>query len=208
MGGRAVSSTARGAERVESDFYPTPQDLADHVASDLRELWAPVEGTLHLLDPGAGTGRITRALRSSFRRDHIVSLELPDQHRFEDLVNSGASAVVEDDYLMPCESYGPFDLIVANPPFTHAEAFVRRSLSLMRDREESTVAMLVRLGFLASKEREDLFATFPHDAMRVCVPRPNFQEGQPEKHGDSADYAFLFWGKAPTPFFGRYRWRR
>ncbi len=72
------------------------------------------------------------------------------------------------DALVPGWIWPKADLIVSNPPYTLAEAFLRRSL-----KAAPTVSFLLRLGFLASEERAPLFAEIGMPDVDV-VKRPSF----------------------------------
>jgi hypothetical protein len=66
-----------------------------------------------------------------------------------------------------------FDLVVGNPPYSHAEFFIRRSLEMCGD--GGVVAFLLRLAFLEGQKRRDgLFRECPPYEVAVCSKRPSF----------------------------------
>ncbi len=79
------------------------------------------------------------------------------------------------------------DLVISNPPFSHAEDFARAAMKLVRP--GGVVAFLLRLGWLASQSRVAFHRDYPSDVY-VLPKRPSFNN----KGTDSADYAWLLWG--------------
>jgi hypothetical protein len=95
------------------------------------------------------------------------------------------------------------DWIVSNPPFKTAEQFVR--LALRRARRG--VAMLLRLQFLETESRFDLFyGEEPLTACAVFAERVSMFLGCWDPSGSSlaTGYAWFFWmkGAAPRPMIG------
>jgi hypothetical protein len=63
------------------------------------------------------------------------------------------------------------DLVITNPPFSRAEAFVRHALAATAP--GGTTALLLRLSFLAGGKRAALFRASPPD-IYVLSTRPSF----------------------------------
>lgn len=133
----------------------------------------------------------------------------------------------------PSDIGGP-DLVIANPPFSLAEAFVRRAVEVA---DEGIVAMLVRVALLESKERAPFWRDHTPLWQRVLVERPSFTvpdyvdlPQQPDLFGDVHDatpppggtdptaYAWFVWAGANAGYpkldpvveagpFGWYEWR-
>jgi len=83
-----------------------------------------------------------------------------------------------------------FDLIATNPPFTHAEAFMRQSVKLLEP--GGLCLFLLRLAFLSGVKRGKLWADVNLRRVMVLRRRPSFTG---DGKSDSADYAwFLFDG--------------
>ena len=76
-----------------------------------------------------------------------------------------------------------FDVVITNPPFSDAEAFLRRSLELA-----DHVVLLLRLNFLASAKRAELMRERAPDVY-VLPNRPSFDG----KGTDSIEYAWFHW---------------
>ncbi len=133
----------------------------------------------------------------------------------------------------PVDAGGP-DLVIANPPFSLAEAFVRRAVEIA---DEGIVAMLVRVALVESQERYAFWVDHPPLWMRFLVERPSFTvpdyvdiPQQPDLFGEVHDvtpppggtdltaYAWIVWEGANATYpkidpvveagaFGWYRWR-
>ncbi len=183
-----VSATTRGnGVRDTRDFYETP---GWSVRAILPRL--PLGG--RILDPGCGNGAILRALQAAgVKGMDVVGIELdPDLARVAREDASFAWRVDCDDFLGATDR-GSFDLVIGNPPYGLAMEFVQQALSLAAPRN-GTVAMLLRLGWLASQRRAAFHQARPCD-VHVLPRRPSFGNNAKGKPGtDSADYAWLVWG--------------
>lgn len=186
-------SLARAVEkRRVDDAYFTPDACATHCVG-LLEPWSHVisgnstdERNGRVLEPSCGDGAFVRAL---FRA-------APGAQHFAIDINDHAEAVrpfatfLWADYLA-CPIVSPmvpsFDIIAGNPPYQHAEEFVRRSLQLVR--EGGVVGMLLRVAFLESAKRLSFWREHPAAEVVVLAERPSFTQGGT----DSAAYAFFIW---------------
>jgi hypothetical protein len=150
-----------------NDFYPTPAYAT----------WALLEneefGTT-VWEPACGDGAISRVLRAAGYR--VIS---------SDLVGRGYGQV--EDFLT---SRRRVESIVTNPPYKLAEEFVRLALRLSTHK----VAMLVRLSFLESQGRYDLFQETPLKAVYVFSRRVSlYRGGISKKQGGVVAYAWCVW---------------
>ncbi|MEO6575502.1 MAG: hypothetical protein ABIP89_16760, partial [Polyangiaceae bacterium] len=80
-------------------------------------------------------------------------------------------------------------LVISNPPFSLAQAFVQKSLDLAKP-TRATVAVLLRLAFLESKKRAKFHADNPSDVF-VLTERPSFTG---DGKSDSCAYAWFCFG--------------
>ena len=196
-----MSATSRGIHRSPDDFYSTPAWCTERL---LRRLPEPRT----VLEPCAGTGAIVDVVRATWPNAIVGAIELDPFRALE-------SNAFCSDYLAVAP--GPYDLIITNPPYDRAQEFVERALT-----HAGTVAMLLRLGFLASQKRRAFWIDHPAD-MYVLPERPSFltacacRDGhrwwlpagsptpkrciEPEcsrrvkvTRTDSADYAWFVWG--------------
>jgi predicted RNA methylase len=175
--------------RRANDAYFTPRWMADlavvHVVPHLLD---GVPATV--LEPGAGSGVFVQALRAEWGESpRIYAMEIDNAL----LPVEGATASGHGDFLAANPLTLPslyecgldrFDLVIGNPPFRDAEAFLRQAFQCAKN-----VAYLLRLNFLASNERVRLFSEYPPYAVWVSPSRPDFTGGG----GDYAEYAWFSW---------------
>ncbi len=81
-----------------------------------------------------------------------------------------------------------FDLVMGNPPYAHAEAFIRAGLQLLTDGGE--LLFFLRLAFSEGQRRaRGLYREFPLAELSVCDRRPRFYGSQ----GSMTAFAFFRW---------------
>lgn len=185
-----MSSTNRGSPRVKDDAYYTPLPLA----VKMLELFEQVNGgpPETVLEPSAGDGVFPFAATEVGwhdaewacleKRDVIRPMlpPRPDGSEFPPL-----SWVSGTDFLLPgvC-SRSRFDLCIGNPPFSLAEAFVRKALDC-----STQVMFLLRAGFLAGKKRHAMYEEHRPKNVWLLSQRPSFTG----KGTDSAEYVIVHW---------------
>src|SRR6478735_1323209 len=183
------SDTSKLPKRSPHDFYITNSTLAyNSVASLLtRPHQYPHDGVAtSWLDPGAGTGVWGQAIKKVYPRAHVTGVELRDVGK----PSAGYDKWENGDFL----TYQPgwkFTHIVGNPPYSHAEEFVRKGLEILAPGGQ--LLYLLNLSFLASQTRgKGLFKQEPPDRVYVCSRRASFQED-----GKTApeEYAMFRWTK-------------
>jgi SAM-dependent methyltransferase len=181
-----MSATNRhGLARQPHDFYETPAGCIDAI---LDELGIDASYAGMVLDPGCGNGIILERLH--VRAPKAESYGVDIQSSLIDLARAReiptANFAVGDFLKMPVRDV---DLVIANPPYKDAEAFVRRALECVAKRK-GIVAMLLPDGFKGSRARLPLHKA--HGSGMVCmVPRPSFNGGGT----DSTNYAWFVWGR-------------
>lgn len=182
-----MSATGRSAVRRELDNYPTP-------AWCVRRLLERVDlpgGTW--LDPCAGDGAIIRAARPlrpdvswaaveirEACRDSLRRLLPPHRILIDDFVNSSPPVG------------GPTSVVIGNPPFSMADAFIRRTLESKWAR---VTCFLLRLNFLAGGKRSQYWSHWTPDVY-VLPNRPSFVG---EGKTDSCEYAWFVWHARELP---------
>lgn len=172
-----MSSTGRGAERKDSDYYPTPAwvtlRLLEHV---------PLQGGVWI-EPSAGEGHIIRAVNSA--RDDISwrAFELRPECGAP-LRSMGLLPVIRDFLDGYPMRPGIATLALGNPPFSLAQEFIEQSLRVAPE-----VVFLLRLSFLESQKRQAFFEKHGVPDVFVLPERPSFiGEGT-----DSCAYAWMRW---------------
>jgi hypothetical protein len=81
--------------------------------------------------------------------------------------------------------------IVGNPPYRHGEEFVRRCFDLLEE-ETGRLLFLLRINFLGSQKRRQLFADLPLAHVWVLSKRPSFVNGGT----DATEYGWFLWDRA------------
>lgn len=171
-----MSSTNRGATRDPHDYYRTP-------AWCTRAIVERLTSPRNVVDVGCGDGAIMGALPHAAHRE-IIGVEV-QAHLASQAREATGNEVLEADYLAPGLEL-PFrpDLVIGNPPYAQAMAFVKRSLEF-----DCMVVMLLRLAWTASQKRNAFHLANPCD-LYILPRRPSFTGGGT----DSADYAWFVWG--------------
>ena len=171
-----MSSTNRGANRDQTDFYRTP-------AHAVESLFQAVKPPAPTLDPCAGDGGLIRA-----------AVQLPGRmaHRFAGVeIDPLLVAAAREDGLPVVFGDGlerswRGEHVLMNPPYNNALAWVQKGV------EAATCSALVRLGFLATQKRLAFWQNSPPTAVVILSRRPSFRS---DGKTDSADYCWVHWGR-------------
>lgn len=180
-----MSSTNRGSLRREADYYPTPAWCTRSLIQAIRPTLTTKDLDGVWLEPCVGDGAIISAVESVLPGITWDTIDIRDTRKALD--RSSASALVQEfrcgDFL-ETKPRKPYRLIISNPPFLEARAFVEHAL-----RCAHRVIMLLRISWLSSQKRHDLFLKHPPH-VRVLPHRPSFTG---DGKTDSADYAWMDW---------------
>ena len=159
--------------RHAADLYETP-------AAAVEMLLRHVPLRDPILEPSAGRGAIVRELRR-----HGL------QVRASDLYDHGAEAGLGIETgvdFMSMTSMSGCRSIVMNPPFNDGDAHVRHALRLLP--YQGTLAVLLRLNWMAAKGRTDLLRHY-HTAIiagRLKMLPPGVKD---RGHGGTTDFAWF-----------------
>ena len=174
-------SSAPNGERIPLDAYYTDDDVAALCVSTLD-----LDGRfLRVCEPSVGGGAFVRAIKrhTTAVRLHVTGYDLnPFAAGFDDCHESRSG-----DFTSIPAPAEPFDWVIGNPPYSHAEAHVRHALTLA-----PRVAFLLRLAFLESEKRAPFWHEHPAAAVYVLSKRPSFTGGGT----DSAAYGWFVWNVA------------
>jgi len=179
-----MSATNRGRARRENDFYETPLECTRAI---LPELGPPTS----MLDPCCGDGAILKVFEDapgwwSWRhRGYDVS---PISSRASFASGTLARDALSDEPWFPKHQLTSLRMVVTNPPYKLAQAFVSRALAEVD--KEGRVAMLLRLPFLESLRRQSFHKKHPADVY-VFAKRPSFTG---DGKTDATAYAWFVWG--------------
>lgn len=182
-----MSSTKRGASK---DAGLDVKYTDDRVALALVKSLHPRVFAGSILEPSVGGGAFVRAVRLA-RGDHRADVI------FGVDIDSAAPGLPEADvpvvgnFLDAClfeeMMEGAPSLVIGNPPFSGAEDHIRRAMEVVLP--FGTVAFILRLNFLGTIKRRDLWKEYPPTRVDVIRPRPSFTGGGT----DSCEYAFFQW---------------
>lgn len=167
-------------QRRPLDAYYTPDSLAKGLVGLL-----PIERGDRALEPNAGGGAFVRALNAA---GAVVTAN--DLNKDAKGLKQAKRSRVGDFLTSSWQDDRPL-WVVGNPPYKEAQ---RQILHALRESDRH-VAMLLRLGFLAGKERASMVWS-RGDLRHVWVlsQRPSFTGGGT----DASEYGFFWWDKAHT----------
>lgn len=173
--------------RRTGDFYPTPAELVMAIAPHLPRFQVAC-------DLGCGDGAILDALADiESYRENLQTTGVELDQALADRAASKLHQVWIADLLKDPRAIIPraegraghassiraicrdADIICMNPPFEHAEHFIR--VALEHRHPCATVAALLRLSFVESAERVALHRAYPDGDMYVIPNRVDFTRG-------------------------------
>ncbi len=173
-----------GSEREEHDFYATHPNAVIPLMSllNLDDVGVNCEPKL-IWENSCGQGHLSVMLQAYGHK--VISTDLIDR----------GFGTYDVDFLKP-SMYDdfPFDMIVMNPPYKHAEAFVRKSIKVA-----PIVCAFLRLTFLESKGRKKLFKKYPPKTVAVFSERiqssknAKFVKPCGKKEASTVAYAWFIW---------------
>jgi hypothetical protein len=144
-----MSDNKKKTARRANDDYQTPIGVVSPLLALID--WPRVRS---FCEPARGDGVIYKAAAERMEPHGFGRLEW---HEIRD----------GRDYLTA--EHIPVDLLITNPPFSHAIEFVNKSLE-----EAATVCYLLPLGFLSSRERRDWWRSNPPTHVITVSERPCF----------------------------------
>ena len=157
--------------RQKDDFYPTPPE-----ATELLLTVEKFEGDVW--ECASGDGAISKCLQRE--NYNVISTDLNDYGYGE----------TGRDFLQETKSLA--DNIVTNPPFKLAEDFIHKCVDLGIGK----YAMFLRLSFLESQRRKELFENFPPKRIWVMSKRMTLWRGDQKRNGSGTTaYAWYVWEK-------------
>lgn len=159
------------------DLYETPPEA---VLSLIREFKLPHR----IWEPACGPGAIVRVLRAAGH--NVLATDLIDYGSLDQDLSGF-------DFLTRQPIPDPPPCIMTNPPFRHAQAFVKRALDIA-----PLVVMLLRLAFLESERRCDIL---DNGMLREVLPYRKrlpmmHRDGWEGRRGNSAmAFAWFVWSR-------------
>lgn len=178
-----MSATNRGSKRNDADFYATPVNAI----IPLLENYIIAEELDLILEPSAGDGAIIDTLRAAGYTNPIYAIEIREEER--EKLERNATIVSIEDFLTADLDFN-FDVIIGNPPFSLAQEFIDKSLSLLNP--GGKMIFLLRTNFLESKKRFEWWQDKLPTKLFVLSSRPSFTG----KGTDATSYSWFIWEKS------------
>lgn len=163
--------------RAENDFYATDPNAV--------EMLLELENFNKIIwEPACGLGHISEVLK---RHNHIVYSTDIVKRGYEDFVID----FFEFNYKWNAD-------IITNPPYKYAKEFVEKAMDVVEN--GCKVAMFLKLTFLESQKRRELFEKYPPKVIYVSSKRLQCaRNGEFEKFkngtGTAIAYAWYVWEK-------------
>lgn len=167
---KSLSIVGFGNNRAQADYYPTPPSAVESLFKRVKfdgEIWECASGN-------GAMSKIIEKYNTCFSSDI----------RTENIYGIGGI-----DFLMSKRKTAN---IVTNPPYILAKEFVERALLL----SEQKVAMFLKLVFLESSDRYELFNHSPLKTVFVfCKRQKIYANGVIGKNSGLIAYAWFLWDK-------------
>jgi hypothetical protein len=149
----------------------------------MEEIHLPSVGVW--MEPAVGDGAIVNIVRQYYPDVMWHTNDVRPESLMHASINHTATHYTGDFLkLAPCITE-KYDCIITNPPFSLALEFVQASLPIAH-----SVVMLLRLGFLESRDRN---AWIRQNMPRYVYVLPDRQGGTSDGHTDVFTYAWFHW---------------
>ena len=172
--GTSLSGTSTTRDRVENDYYATPQEST-------FKLLEVEDFKGNILEPCCGEGHISEVLKQEGYK--VFSNDLIDRgygESFKDFLN---------------DNFETYDNIITNPPFKYAKEFIEKSLEITTGK----VAMFCKIQLLEGVSRKEMFESTPLKTVYVFTKRQNpLRNGSPvdengKKWASTMCFAWFVW---------------
>ena len=172
----AASSHSKD-ERANDDYYCTPPQA-------VAKLLKREQFNHYVLEPAVGGGSIADVLVEHGHK--VQSMDIVDRGYMGTEVRDFLTSTKDDLNFSPD--------IITNPPYAMAKEFVEHALDISMDSVK--VAMFLKIQFLESKKRYELFKKYPPKKIYVFVNRVNCgKNGIFGKESSAVCYAWFVWEK-------------
>lgn len=152
-----VLTNRSAVDRNKTDFYATPPEVTGVLLDFLEQSGRLCRGDL-IWEPACGDGRMANVMKDRMYR--VVATDLYPRN----------AVTPRQDFLQSCHA-GRW--IITNPPFSQAEAFIRRAIELQRP-----FAFLLKSQFWHAKSRLELFTEHKPAYVLPLTWRPDFLFGR------------------------------
>jgi hypothetical protein len=184
--------------KLENEAYYTPA----WPVRLLLEHWTPPQEGLWV-EPAVGSGNIVRAMNETYSSKEWVGYDINPTGRALlgdiknlrskklDFLSLGKEVESDPHQIILRELRREVTLAMTNPPFSLAGSFLAQCRRLY---PKAYIMFLLRLGFLASKDRASLWPAYGEPDLFILANRPSFTEdGETDKY----DYAWYGFPKVP-----------
>ena len=154
-------------ERQQEDYYATDPKALELLLE--LETFSP-----YVWEPACGEGHLSEVLKShgyKVKSSDVINRGYPDTETLDFLKVNKQD--IKQDFSRD---------IITNPPYRYAKEFVEHALDISM--ESTKVAMFLKLTFLESKKRRELFEKYPPKVIYVSSSRL-----QCAKNGDFNTYS-------------------
>lgn len=179
-----IQTTKPVPKRRAHDFYETPRPFCDLALGELPDVPPSLKERKipYILDPGCGTGVWGQAALARWPNAIVDGAEIRDVP-----VPDGYRYIYRGDFRLMDHGLD-YDLIIGNPPFVYAEAFVRVGLANLK--EDGLLYYLLPMNFLAAKSRaRGIFRHHPPKVVMIAE-RVSFTG---DKKTDDTRYCLYTW---------------
>jgi hypothetical protein len=160
-------------ERRENDAYYTPPWMVRL----LLKYWEPPNTEGIWVEPAVGTGNIVRAMNEKYPNAEWRGYDIDLPSGVHQIANLRAK---HHDFFLVHEPCSRASLAMSNFPFSTAQAFLERTRFMYPN---AYIMVLLRLGFLASKERSTIWPTYGEPDLFTFANRGSFTEdGKTDKY--------------------------
>lgn len=166
---------SRNTDSEQNDYYATDPKAVEKLLE--------VESFNHYIwEPACGEGHISKVLEAHGHK--VFSTDLIDR-------GYGRG---NTDFLKykPEKGRNGMD-IITNPPYKYAQEFVEHAVDISM--ENVKIAMFLKLTFVSSKARKELFKNFPPSTIYVFSSRVECGKNGKFEGKRGVDYAWFIWKK-------------
>lgn len=182
--GTNLAGTSTTRERVNNDYYATAYESTKALLDEVN-----FEGKT-FLEPCVGGGHIAEILKEYYPNAKVL---------WCDLVDRGYPNTKVCDFITYDFKEKVFDNIVTNPPYSLAQEFLEKSMSVVKN--NGKIAMFLKIQFLEGAKRKEMFKLYPPKYIYVFSKRQN-----PWRNGSSVDEKGKPWSS--TMCFAWFVWEK
>lgn len=175
-------------KRESNDFYATPTKAVTMLMNSFNEL----NPSFTVMDPCVGKGHVLKPFRDAgynvLGKDLIGRTDYFDQT----IIYPGNNNFLEDTSVYHNTN------IITNPPYEFCKEFAEKAIQLID--QDAFVIMLLKIQFLETKARYELFKKYPPKYVYVFVNRIGCIPGGENDQSQSSAicYAWYIWQKGFT----------